>query len=134
VKTTARDWLKVLVLLLDEAAVVALLLLALWFFHVPIPLSVAIVLALLLGVLIFIIHRAVIPSFRARQVTGREGMIGLEGKVIEPLAPKGVVRIEGEYWRAKSVDGDIAAGENVEVVGLNKLILEVRHKGRSSKS
>jgi len=45
-----------------------------------------------------------------------------------------VVRIEGEYWRAKSVDGDIAAGENVEVVGLNKLILEVRHKGRSSKS
>jgi membrane-bound serine protease (ClpP class) len=95
---------------------------------------VAVALALLFGVFIFIIHRAVLPSFRARQVTGREGMIGLEGKVVQPLVPKGVVRVEGEYWRARSVDGEIAAGETVEVIGLNKLVLEVRHKRQSSKS
>jgi len=133
VKTTIKDWLRVLVLLLDEAAAIVLVLLALWFFHIRIPLSVAIVLALLLGVLIFIIHRAVLPSFHVKQLTGSEGMIGLEGEVIEPLTPKGVVRVEGEYWKAKSVDGDIAAGESVEILGLNKLTLEVKHKNPPSR-
>ena len=88
----------------------------------------AITIALLLGAFIFITHKVIIPSFHKKKVTGSEGMIGLEGEVIEPLTPIGVVRIEGEYWKAKSVDEDIASGESVEILGLNRLTLEVKRK------
>lgn len=127
-KRTIKDWLIVLILLLDEVAAVVLVLLVLWFFQIRIPLWVAIVLALLLGAFAFIVHKVIIPSFHMKQVTGSEGMIGLEGEVIEPLTPTGVVRVADEYWKAKSVDDDIPAGENVEVLRLNKLILEVKRK------
>ena len=36
----------------------------------------------------------------------------------------------GEYWKAKSVDEDIAAGEEVEILGVNGLTLAVRLKDR----
>jgi membrane-bound serine protease (ClpP class) len=127
-KGALKDWLKVLVLLLDDAAAVVLVLLVLWFFKVRIPLSVAIILGLLLGALVFIIHKKIIPSFHVKQVTGSEGMVGLAGEVIEPLTPNGTVRIKGEYWKAKSISGDIPAGAHVEVLGLKDLVLEVRHK------
>ena len=127
-KRTIKDWLIVLILLLDEVAAVVLVLLVLWFFKIRIPLWIAIVAALLLGAFAFIVHKVVIPSFHMKQVTGSEGMIGLEGEVIQPLTPIGVVRVEGEYWKAKSVDDDILAGESVEVLRLNKLVLEVKRK------
>jgi len=127
-KRTIKDWLIVLILLLDEVAAVVLVLLVLWFFKIRIPLWIAIVAALLLGAFAFIVHKVVIPSFHMKQVTGSEGMIGLEGEVIQPLTPTGVVRVEGEYWKAKSVDDDIPAGESVEVLRLNKLVLEVKRK------
>jgi len=127
-KRTIKDWLKVTVLLLDEAIAIALVLGLLWFFKVRIPLWTAVVVALLLGGIGFIIHKLVIPTFHARQVTGSGGMVGHVGEVIEPLTPSGVIRIEGEYWKARSVDGDVAAGESVEILGLDKLTLEVKHK------
>ena len=130
-KRKIKDWLIVLVLLLDEAAAVALVLLVLWFFKISIPLWMVIVAALLLGAFIFITHKVIIPSFHRKRVTGSEGMIGLEGEVIEALTPIGVVRVEGEYWKAKSVDNDIPAGEDVEILGLSKLVLEVKRKERS---
>ncbi len=129
-KRTIKDWLKVLILLLDEIAALVLVLLVLWFFKISIPLWVAIFGALLFGIFIFVVHKAIIPSFHRKQVTGSEGMIGLEGEVIEPLTPHGVVRVAGEYWKAKSAGDDIPVGENVEVLGLNRFILEVRRKGR----
>jgi len=127
-KRTLKDWLIVGVLLLDDAAAIALVLLVVWVLDIKIPLPVTIVAALLLGTLVFIIHKAVIPSLHKRKVTGSEGMIGLEGEVTKPLTPVGVIRVKGEYWTAKSVEGDIAAGEDVEILGINRLTLEVRGK------
>ena len=127
-KSRLKDWLKVFILLLDEVAAVVLVLLVLWFFKVEIPLSVAIVSALLLGAIAFVIHKMVIPCFHVKQVTGSEGMEGLEGEVIESLVPDGVVRVEGEYWKAKCVGEHIPAGESVEILSLKKLVLEVKRK------
>ena len=129
-KSTIKDWLKVLVLLLDEAAAVALVLLVLWVLEIEIPLSVMIPVALLLGALIFVIHKVVIPTFHKKQVTGAEGLIGLEGEVIEPLNPVGVIKIKDEYWKAKSVGENIAVGEEVEILALDGLKLMVRLKDR----
>ena len=130
-KKTFKDWLIILVLLLDEAAAVGLVLVVLWFFKISVPLWAAIIGALVLGAFALIVYKMVIPSFHMKKVTGPEGMIGLEGEVVEPLAPAGVVRVAGEYWQAKSVAGDIPAGENVEVLGLNKLVLAVKRKDQS---
>ncbi len=127
-KRTIKDWLIVLVLLLDEVAALVLVLLVLSFFNIRIPLWVTVVIALLLGGFAFMVHKVIIPSFHKKQVTGSEGMIGLEGTVIKPLTPFGVIRIDGEYWKAKSVDENIAVGEEVEILRLNRLTLEVKCK------
>ncbi len=129
-KSNVKDWLKVLLLLLDEAAALLLVLLVLWGLGIKIPLWVTVVIALLLGTFAFITHKVIIPSFHKKQVTGSEGMIGLTGTVIEPLTPVGVVMVGDEYWKAKSVGENIAAGEEVEILRLNRLTLEVQHKDR----
>jgi len=127
-KRTVKDWLIVLVLLLDEVAALVLVLLVLSFFNIKIPLWVTVVIALLLGSFAFLVHKVIIPSFHKKRVTGSEGMIGLEGTVIKPLTPFGLIRIGGEYWKAKSVDENIAVGEEVEILRLNRLTLEVKCK------
>ena len=130
IRSTIGDWLKVLVLLLDEAAVAVLAVLLLRFFKIPIPLPIAIVVGLLLGALVFVIHKAVIPSFHRRIVTGSEGMIGGQGRVVEPLTPSGIVNVNGERWKAKSVNENIEVDENVEIVGMDGLTLKVKRKER----
>ncbi len=128
-KRSIKDWLIVLVLLLDEAVAVGLVLLVLWALGIKLPLPIIIVIALLLGVVVFITHKVIIPSFHKKKITGSEGMIGLKGEVVKPLTPVGVVRVGDEYWKAKSVDKDIAAGEEVEILGLNGLTLRVTLTG-----
>lgn len=130
-KRSIKDWLIVLVLLLDEAVAVVLVLLVLRFLEIQIPLPIIIVIALLLGAFAFITHKVIIPSFHKKKITGSEGMMGLTGEVIKALTPVGVVRVGDEYWKAKSVDRDIAAGEEVEILGLNGLTLTVRLKDDS---
>jgi membrane-bound serine protease (ClpP class) len=129
-KRTVKDWLVILVVLLDEVIVVALVFLALWLLGVEIPLPVIIVTALLLGGIIFITYKLVIPALHKKRITGSDGMIGLEGTVIEPLTPVGAVRVEGENWKAKSVGENIAVGEEVEILGLEGLTLRVSHKNK----
>ncbi|MFC2008075.1 NfeD family protein [Chloroflexota bacterium] len=127
-KRTIKDWLIVLASLLDEAAVVLLILLVLWFLKIPISLPVIIFLALFIVAFAFIMHKAVIPALHRKKTTGAEGMKGLTGEVIEPLVPVGVIRVGAEYWKAKSVEGAIETGEEVEILSVDGLTLMVRHK------
>ena len=55
-------------------------------------------------------------------------MVGLVGEVVKSLKPDGVIRVSGEYWQAKSLEGDIEAGEDVEIIDIDRLNLEVRRK------
>jgi len=118
----------VLVLLLDEVAALVLVLLVLWFLKIRISLPIAIAIALLLGIFAFITHKVIIPSFHKKKVTGSEGMVGLEGEVIEPLTPIGIIQVAGELWKARAADEDIDAGETVEILGVNRLIVRVKRK------
>jgi len=126
---TLIDWLKVAVLLLDEAAAVVLVVVVLRFLKIQVPLPVAIVLGLLFGTIVFIIHKAVIPSFHRKVVTGSEGMAGREGRVVQTLNPKGVITIGSERWKAKSVEDYIEVDEDVEIIELDGLTLKVKRKG-----
>ena len=128
IKRAVTDWGKVLILLLDEAVVVAAIIFALWFFKINIPLPITIAIAIVGGIFVFIVHVAVIPSFHRKQVTGREGMIGLQGRVVEPLNPVGTIIVKGEHWKAKSLYDEIGVDEDVEIVGIDGLTLTIKRK------
>ena len=67
------------------------------------------------------------PHFK-RPATGMEGMIGLRGRTLETLNPSGRVKIRGEIWTAKSLDGKILEGKEVEIVDAEGLELLVRKR------
>jgi membrane-bound ClpP family serine protease len=123
-----KAWLFILASLIDDALVLALVFLGLWYFHVRITWVIIMIIAMGMVVFVFIMHRTVVPAMRRRKVTGREGMLGMTGRVTQALDPKGMVDIKGEYWQARSVEGKIERGEVVEVVGIEGLKLEVRRK------
>ena len=128
IKRAVTDWGKVLVLLLDEAAVATVVILALWFLRIQIPLPVTIAIATVGGIFVLVIHIAMIPSFHRKQVTGREGIIGMQGRVTKSLTPFGTILINSERWKAKSIDENVGVDENVEIVGIEGLTLEVKRK------
>ncbi len=77
-----------------------------------------------LGLLFFFYIMRYSPS--SRPMTGQEGMIGLLGEVRTPLEPQGMVFVNGERWKAKTVDGSfLDVGETVRVVRVDDLLLTV---------
>jgi membrane-bound serine protease (ClpP class) len=57
--------------------------------------------------------------------TGAGGLVGVRALVLERLAPDGRVRVGDEIWNAHA-SADVEAGEEVEVVGVDRLTLQVR--------
>ena len=127
-KRTLKDWLIVFASLADDAAIASVVLLILWLLNIPITLPIIIFVGVVFVVSAFVMHKLVIPTLHRKKDTGAEGMIGLEGKVIEPLVPSGVISVKGEYWKAISLGGNIEIGESVEIMGLDGLTLRVKRK------
>jgi membrane-bound ClpP family serine protease len=123
-----KAWLIVLISFLDDAVILALIFLGLWLFHVKITWILILIIGLAMVAFIFIMHNAVIPSLRRKKAAGSEGMIGTVGMVMEPLNPEGMVKVKDEYWKARSVEGDVMVGEEVEVIRVIRLKLEVKKK------
>ena len=121
-----RNLSKALLLILGEVLLVALVLVLLWKIGVHLSPVVIITVVVLLGGLIFVVYRIIVSLVGRKQVCGREGMIGLRGKVVAPLNPEGIIRIQGELWIAKSDGGEIKPGVEVIVVGQERLKLVVR--------
>jgi len=126
--TRRKAWLVVLFSLVDEAVILVLVVLGLWYFHVKISWPLVLVVGLLMVAFVFIVHKAIIPSLLRKKLTGREGMIGTVGRVTESLDPSGTVIIKGEYWQARCTGDGIGVGEEVEVVRIAGLTLEVKKK------
>jgi membrane-bound serine protease (ClpP class) len=64
--------------------------------------------------------------------TGREGLVGARGTVIERLAPSGWVRLGDERWQARS-DTVVEIGTEVEVMGVDRLTLKVRPSAKEAR-
>ena len=127
---TIKDWGKVLILMLDEVVVIVGILLLIHFLGIQIPLPIMIGGGITVGIFVLIIHIAVIPSFHRKQVTGREGMVGERGRVVDQLNPFGTIIVKGEYWKAKSLDDNIELDEKVEILGNAGLTLIVKREGQ----
>ena len=77
------------------------------------------------AVFLFLAYKVITVS-RRKAETGSEGMIGEKGKTRSPVnSLSGKVFIKGEIWNAIS-DEPIPAGEIVEILSVNNLMLKVK--------
>ena len=95
---------------------------------IHIPLWVLIIVMLAWGAYTITTYRMGSRALRRKPVGGLIAMLGSDGEVVSPLAPEGLVRIKGELWRAKSASGRMDTGEEVTVVGQDRLKLIVRKR------
>lgn len=113
---------------LDEAILVAVAFIVLWKIGVHLtPLIIATVIVIL-GALTFIRYKVIVSIARSRHTGGPEGMIGLQGRVVRPLTPEGLIKIRGEFWKAACTDDSIKTEEEIIVVGIDRLKLLVKRK------
>ncbi len=119
--------------ILEEAAIVAIVLWGLPRWNIRIPLWGLIIIMVAWTAYSIFTHRAGSRALKRKQPTGLLNMIGCKGEVISPLAPEGLVRINGELWKARSAAGEMAQGEEITVVGQDRLKLVVQ-KGSGTES
>ena len=127
---TGRLVLAIFSTLLEEAALVAIVLWGLPQLGITIPLPGLIALMVAWGAFSIFIYRVGSRALRRKPMAGMPGMLDSRGKAVSQLAPEGFVRIKGELWEAKSDSGRIGTGEEVTVIGQDGLKLVVR-KGNS---
>lgn len=68
-----------------------------------------------------------------RVVTGREGLIGMQGEVLEWEGNSGFVHVDGERWAARSKEG-LEVDEIVKVTAVNGLVLTVKRANGRKKN
>ena len=122
----ARLILAIVSTVLEEAALVAIVLWALPEIDIHIPLLGLIALMVAWGAYSIAAFRLGSRALRRKPVIALPNMVGSKGKVVSPLVPEGLVRIRGELWVAKSVSGEMELGKKVIVVGQDSLKLDVR--------
>jgi membrane-bound ClpP family serine protease len=118
--------LKVVTSLLEQAVLVAVVL---WVFpqvDIQIPVWVLAPASIVLQTYNVFSYRKSVHALRAQPMPGMTSMVGSRGEAVNALAPDGLVKIRGELWAATTVNGKIATGRNVTVVGQSGLKLVVR--------
>ncbi len=80
----------------------------------------SVLLSLISGLLILIRH-----TKHRKITTGKEGIIGEQGKVITDLNPEGTVYVHGEYWKARSSGETIPSQTKVKVKEIDGMMLLV---------
>ena len=71
-------------------------------------------------------HGPLYYQYDTRWWQGAEGMVYQVGKVVQRLSPTGKVTVKGELWHAASFSGEtIEVGEQVEVLSIDGLTLQV---------
>lgn len=115
--------------MVDEMLVLAVALSILPTLGVSLPLEYVFLVMLAVLILSYALYRAGARAYRGKPALGVEGMLESEGVAVEPLKPRGKVRIGNELWLAESVDGTLQEGTRVKVIGVEGLTLRVRRAG-----
>jgi len=109
--------------LLEELALVAVVLWLLPGIGINIPLWGLILLMIALGAYSYMTYKLEKKALDKKPIILPD--IGSRGKVTTPLTPRGYVRIGAELWKASSTDSSIDAGEKVVVIGMQGMTLLV---------
>jgi membrane-bound ClpP family serine protease len=126
----ARLLIAIITSLLDEAIIVAAIIWGLPRLGVDIPLYGIILICI--AFVIYAVSFYLIGSniLRKKPMPGFTQMVGVEGRTVSRLDPRGFVRVEGELWESKAESGSIQSGVDVIVVDQYGLKLVVRPKPR----
>ncbi len=74
---------------------------------------------------VFVISKALLIQRKAPAL-GPNSLIGTQGIAKSAINPEGKIFVSGEYWSARSLEGRITTGEQVNVVGMEGRTLLVR--------
>jgi membrane-bound serine protease (ClpP class) len=108
--------------LLEQAALVAVVLWLLPRAAINIPIWGLILMMIALGIYNCINYRLGKRALTKKPIISPD--IGSRGRATTPISPTGYVRVNGELWRASS-NSDIDAGEEISVVGIEGMMLLV---------
>ena len=128
---TGRLVFAIISTLLEETAIVVIVLWGLPEIDIHIPLPALIALMVAWGAYSIATYRMGSRALRRKPVI-RLPMVGYKGKVVSVLAPEGLVKINGELWAATSASGEMELGVEVIVVGQDSLKLVVRESATSN--
>lgn len=106
--------------LLEQAALVAVVLWLLPRVAINIPLWGLILMMIALGVYNYITYRLGKKALVKKPIISPD--IGSRGRTTTPISPKGYVRVNGELWQASS-SSTIDVGEEITVVGIEGMTL-----------
>jgi len=83
----------------------------------------------------FVLYPFVRGAYERKAETGAESLIGMTGVVQRRIAPRGLIRVRGELWRAELARGEstIETGETVRVSGARGLMLLVSRETAEKK-
>ena len=122
---TARLIYAIVSILLEEAAIVAVVLVGLPQLDIEVPVGVLIAVMVAFAVFSVLLYRAGSEALRRKPVA-LSVMVGSKGKVVSPLAPIGFIKIKDELWEAESASDKIGIGKEVMVIEQDGLKLMVR--------
>jgi len=108
--------------LLEQAALVAVVLWLLPRAAINIPIWGLILMMIALGIYNYINYRLGKRALTKKPIISPD--IGSRGRAATPISPTGYVRVNGELWRASS-NSNIDAGEEISVVGIEGMMLLV---------
>lgn len=106
--------------LLEETALVAVVLWLLPRVAINIPLWGLIIMMIALGVYNYINYRLSKKALVKKPIISPD--IGSRGRTTTPISPKGYVRVNGELWQASS-SSTIDAGEEIVIMGIEGMML-----------
>ena len=121
----ARLVIAIISIVLEEAALGAIVLLGFPRLGIKIPLPGLIAMMMVWLVYSVFTYRVGSRALRRKQLDGLPNMVGSRGKVVNSLAPEGLVRVKGELWVAKAASGEMEPGEEVIVTQQDGLKLVV---------
>ncbi len=110
----------------EEIAIALVVLLVLPRCGINIPLPALIARMSGLAVYGFVTHRFAKRVLEKEPIAGLPHMVGTRGRVVRPLCPWGMVKIDSELWEAASEGDRIGIGREVVVVAQRGLKLTVR--------
>ena len=93
--------------------------------EMQVDLSIVLSASLAVGIFMLLVGSLAVSAWRSPPALGEESLAGQIGRVCSPLAPRGSVWLHGEYWTAEC-DQEVAVGQKVEVVRVDRLVLFVR--------
>jgi len=123
----AKSLLKLLALMADEIILGVFIFLILPQMGVEIPIGAALLVLAVILAKDFLIAPFLLGGGADRKPkTGPEGLIGRTALVVEALSPEGLVKLDGELWRAECISGMAKRGERVKVADVRgtKLLVE----------